>query len=427
MTSNSVTLSHLIAPSFHDVYRQYKAGGVSELWCKGGRGSTKSSFISILILLILARDKNAHAFISRRYDNELRDSVFGQMRWAVAQLGLETVWRFMTSPMQAVNVQTGQRILFRGIDNPLKAKSINMGKGFIKVFWAEEVDQYGSMEELRSILQSIFRGAGRDQIALFSFNPPKSARSWVNKEVKAEKPGRVVHHSDYRSVPVEWLGERFIADAQHLQDVNPSAYDHEYLGLEVGTGLEVFNNVTTRRITEADKATFGTSRQGLDFGYAVDPLAFEEMYYDSKKRTLWIHNEISGIGISNRQLAERLSPAQRRAMTIADNAEPKSIAELRDDYGLKIKGCTKGPGSVDFGVKWLADLEQIIIDPVSAPLAASEFVNYALELNRSGDVISRYPDKDNHAIDSTRYGMGDDMKSSNVLGRSSVSASRLGL
>jgi len=409
--SNNVRISEIIAPSFHDLHKNLKVEDLEEVWCKGGRGSTKSSFISIEIFLALIKDPTAHAFISRRYDNELRDSVFGQMQWAADRLKISHLWRFMTSPMQAVNVKTGQKILFRGIDNPLKAKSINLGTGYIKIFWAEEVDQYGSMEELRSILQSIFRGEGQKKTAFFSFNPPKSARSWVNQEVKIPKPGRIVHTSDYRSVPEEWLGKRFIADALHLQTVNENAFNHEYLGEEVGTGLEVFNNVTIRPITGEEKVSFGQISQGLDFGYAVDPLSFGRMYYDSSRRRLWVFDEISGIGIGNRQLAEKMTIDMKRTETIADSAEPKSIDELRNDHGLKIRACIKGPGSIDHGIKWLVDLEEIIVDPITCPLASKEFVNYALETNRSGEVISKYPDKNNHFLDCARYGLQDYIQS----------------
>jgi len=408
MSNNDVRLSSLIAPSFTELHKQIKTG-VSEVWAKGGRGSTKSSFISIEIFLILSKDPLAHAFVSRRYDNELRDSVYGQMQWACNKLGLDKVWRFMVSPMQAVNTATGQKILFRGVDNPLKAKSINLGFGYIKVLWCEETDQYSSNEELRVITQSLFRGEGKDQIAFYSFNPPKSARSWVNAETKTSKTGRIVHSSDYRNVNPEWLGERFIADAEHLKEVNPEAYRHEYLGEEIGTGLEVFNNVTLQEITDEEIKTFQNIRQGLDFGYAIDPVCFGRMNYDRKKRTLHIFREVSGIGIGNRQLSGLVTQEEKRVMTIADSAEPKSIDELKNDYGWRIQGAKKEPGSVEHGVKWLAELEKIIIDPARCPLAGREFINYALECNRNGEVISRYPDKDNHFLDCTRYAMGDDI------------------
>lgn len=398
-------LTEIIAPSFYDLHVSFKDDEYEEVWCKGGRGSTKSSFFSVEILLGLIRDKDANAIICRRYENEMRDTVFSQCQWAATVLEVEDKWRFMVSPMQAVYLPTGQKIIFKGADQPKKTKSIKIAKGYIKYAWFEEIDQYGGMEEIRNILQSLFRGGNHKRIAMFSFNPPKSLRSWVNQEVRLPKPGRYVHTSDYRAVDPSWLGSRFLTDADHLRTTNELAYRHEYLGEEVGTGMEIFNNVEVRPITAEEKSCFGDLSQGLDFGYAVDPLAFERMYYDPKKRRLWIFEEISGIGISNRALSEKMTLDQKRLLTFADKAEPKSIDELRIDFSLNIQGAEKPQGSVEHGVKWLADLEKIIIDPSSCPLAAAEFVNYSLEMSRDGKVISRYPDKDNHSIDAVRYGL----------------------
>lgn len=409
MTSNSTKLSELIAESFKELHKSIKNEKPHEVWCAGGRGSTKSSFISLQILIGLIKDHEAHAFVSRRYDNELRDSVFGQMQWAADKLNLNDVWKFSVSPMQAINKQTGQKILFRGLDNPLKAKSISLGSGYIKYFWAEECDQFSGLEEIRNILQSLFRGAGKDQLAFFSYNPPKSSRSWVNNEVHKQKKGRIIHQSDYRAVNPEWLGERFILDAEHLQEVNESAYRHEYLGEEIGTGLEVFNNVTLREIQQSEIDNFDHIRQGLDFGYAVDPVCFGRMHFDKKKRKLYCFRELSGIGIGNRALAAKLTDQEKRTLTMADSAEPKSIDELKE-YGLRIKGAKKGAGSVEHGIKWLAELEEIIVDPVRCPLGSKELINYALDINRNGDIISKYPDKDNHFIDMLRYSCVDDIR-----------------
>lgn len=112
-------------------------------------------------------------------------------------------------------------------------KSINLGKGYVKYAWFEELDQFASMDEIRNILQSLFRGGDEKRISFYSYNPPKSGRSWVNQEARRSKPSRRVHHSDYLGVPQEWLGERFLADAAHLEKVNETAYRHEYLGEEV--------------------------------------------------------------------------------------------------------------------------------------------------------------------------------------------------
>jgi len=403
----TVRLSQIIAPSFYELHKELKAELHDEVWCKGGRGSTKSTFISAQIVLGIIKDPDTNAVVFRRYQNELRDTVYGQFEWTITKMGLAHLFKFQVSPMQIVYIPTGQRIVFRAADNPKKLKSINLGRGYIKYAWFEELDQFASFEEIRNILQSLFRGENKKRIVFFSYNPPKSGRAWVNQEAKIPKPGRRVHHSTYLDVPKEWLGERFITDAEHLKNTNEMAYRHEYLGEEVGTGLEVFNNVELRIISDNEIATFDRIRQGLDFGYAVDPLCFERMHYDRTRRRLYIFAEISGLNLFNRQLWEK---AQRYndVWTIADSAEPKSIAELRS-FGMKIKGAKKGPGSVEFGIKFLQGLEKIIIDPERCPLAAKEFINYSLETDRNGIVKSQFPDKDNHSIDACRYGLSEDM------------------
>ena len=403
----NIELSKVIAPSFYGLHHEFKAEKYSEYWLRGGRGSTKSTFASIQILLGMIRDPEANAVVTRRYQNELRETVYGQFAWSISKLGIEHLFKPYVSPMQIVHKVTGQKIIFKGADNPLKVKSINLGKGYTKYAWFEEVDQFAGMEEIRNIEQSLFRGEGSDQrVSIFSYNPPKSGRSWVNQESRTIKKGRRVHHSDYRTVPRNWLGQRFLADMEHLKETNENAYRHEYLGEEVGTGLEVFSNITTRIITEEERQNLYNIRQGLDFGYAVDPLCFERMHFDRKKMTLYLLDEISGLNIFNRDFFKKANQYSN-VMTIADSAEPKSIAELRD-FGMKIKGAKKGPGSVEFGIKSLQELEQIIIDPVGCPLGAKEYINYALEVSRAGEVISRFPDIDNHSIDATRYGLEDD-------------------
>lgn len=409
----NIELTNLIAPSFYDLHYSISESKDTEYWLKGGRGSTKSTFISIEILLGIIQDPNANAVVFRRYQNELRDTVFGQFEWSASKMGIAHFFKFQVSPMQIIYKPTGQKIVFKAADNPRKMKSVNLGKGYIKYAWFEEVDQFAGFEEIRNILQSLFRGESLHRIAFFSFNPPKSARSWVNQETKIKKPGRKVHHSDYTTVPADWLGERFIVDAKHLEKTNENAYKHEYLGEETGTGLEVFTNVTLRDITDSEIAAFDNIRHGLDFGYAIDPVVFEAMYYDKTRKRLYCFYEYSGINISNRKLYQAIKN-NLQVTTTADSAEPKSIAELKE-YGMKIKGAKKGPDSIEYGVKFLSqDIEEIIIDPVRCPRAAKEFTNYALETDRNGEVKSSYPDKDNHTIDASRYALEDDMKQSRL-------------
>lgn len=411
-----VKLSGLIAPSFYCVHKAIKENLYTEYMLKGGRGSTKSTFASVEIILGIMRDAQkseyTNAVALRKVKDTLKDSVYEQLEWAIDKLGVSDKWKCTKSPMEMVYLPTGQKILFRGADKPKKIKSTKVKKGYIKYIWYEELDEFYGPEEIRTINQSLMRG-GEKFIVFYTYNPPKSSRSWVNQEAKIQKAGRLVHHSDYRSVPVEWLGSIFLVEAKHLEKTNEMAYRHEYLGEETGTGLEIFRNVTLRKITDEEIKVFDRIRQGLDFGYAADPVAFEKMHYDKTRRKLYLFYEFSGLQISNRKLHNSINEHTSH-MTIADSSEPKSIAELKS-YGMRIKGAKKGPDSVDYGIKFLSEeIEEIIIDPERCPRAAKEFINYALETDKNGEVISTYPDKDNHTIDAVRYALEDDMRQASI-------------
>lgn len=403
-------LTDIIAPSFYEVHRDIKRGGHTHYWEKGGRGSTKSSFISGELVLGIMRDAgqglHTHALCMRRYSNTLRESVFEQIQWAISALGVSHLWRSSVSPMRFTYV-TGQSILFRGVDDATKLKSIKAGKGYIKYLWMEEVNEFEGPEKLRSVLQSVMRG-GEKFTCFYSFNPPKSARNWVNQYVQAPREDTLVHHSDYRSVPPQWLGETFLAEAEHLSRVKPEAYRHEYLGEVTGTGGEVFDNVTIRPIADDEIAQFDRIRRGIDWGYAADPFAYNVMHYDKTRRRLYIFYEIHKLRLSNRSAANLVMEEARGGKITCDSAEPKSIDEMRS-YGLRVIGAKKGPDSVEYGIKWLQDLEEIIIDPVRCPETAKEFGSYELDRDKEGNFKAGYPDRDNHHIDAARYACEDDI------------------
>lgn len=408
----AIKLSKVIAPSFAAVHQDIKGHGHTHYWLKGGRGSTKSSFISVEIVLGMMRDagKGLHtnAVVLRRYGVTLRESVFEQIGWAVNALGVSQLWRDSVSPMSYTYLPTGQKILFRGVDDPTKAKSIKFSKGWAKYLWYEECVEFEGEEKLRNINQSVLRG-GADFFVFYSFNPPKSARNWVNQYVAIERDDTLVHHSTYLTVPPEWLGEQFLVEAQHLKEAKPEAYRHEYLGEVTGTGGEVFSNVTLRAITDEEVSRFDKLRRGIDWGYAADPFAYNVCHYDKTRRQLYIFREIHKVKLSNRAAADLIKPEAGGARITCDSAEPKSIDEVKG-YGLRVVGAKKGPDSVEYGVKWLQDLEEIIIDPARCPETAREFSGYELERDREGNFKAGYPDKDNHHIDAVRYACEGDMR-----------------
>lgn len=404
---DKVKLTEVIAPSFYSIHKDIKHELHTHYWLKGGRGSTKSSFISLEIIMGIMKDPLANAVAIRKVGLSLKDSVYNQLLWAIEKLKVEHLWQAKSSPLELIYIPTGQKILFRGADKPKKIKSIKFKRGYAKYIWYEETDQFSGPEEIRTINQSLMRGGARF-FCFYSYNPPESQRNWVNTEVLEPREDKLVNHSTYLTVPREWLGEIFIHEAEHLKKTKPCKYNHEYLGEVTGTGGEIFNNVTVRKITDDEISTFERVKRGLDFGYAVDPLSYLVCNYDRKKKRLYIFYEVYKVGLSNRSLYEEILKENKYNKEIrADSAEPRTINELRQ-YGLRVIPVKKGPDSVEYGIKFLQDLEEIIIDNERCPNTAQEFLQYEYEKDANGNFKASYPDKNNHSIDAIRYALNEE-------------------
>lgn len=413
MTSQSqkmqVKLTDLIAPSFYALHWDISEHRHTHYKLAGGRGSAKSSFVSLEVILGMMQDPQANAIAMRKVGRFLEESVFEQLRWAIDALGVADKWRVRLSPLGLKYLPYGNRIIFRGADDPQKIKSVKLKNGYFKYIWFEERAEFDGEEEERTILQSLMRG-GQEYFVFYSWNPPKSMNNWVNQNVLTDRDDTVVSHTDYRTVPREWLGEQFFVEAEHLKATKPKAYEHEYLGIATGTGGQVFENVTVRKITDEEIARFDRIKHGLDFGYGADPLAYIKMHYDKTHKRLFLFGEIYAVKLGNTKAAReirRLNPLN--SIVTADSEEPRAIAAL-NELGLRVVGAKKGPGSVDYGMEFLADeLEEIIIDPERCPNAVREFTGYELEQDKDGNFKGSYPDKNNHTIDAVRYGMENSM------------------
>jgi len=385
-----IRLSSLIGPAFSDSHHAVKSGAL-EIVESGGRGSGKSSYLSIEFLLQLLQHPRCHGAVIRKVGNTLRTSTYPQLKWASQALGLNACFRFGLNPLEAEYLPTGQKILFLGMDDPGKLKSMKMPFGYIGILWFEELDQF-TAEEVRSAEQSLLRG-GDYSLSLKSFNPPPDPSPWANLYRLEPRAGKFTHHSTYLELPPQWLGERFLRDAEHLKSVAPVLYANEYLGQPVGQGDVVFSNL---RMEAIDERSFERIVSGVDWGWWPDPWAFNRVHYDSSSRTLYIFDEATRHRTANRDtaalVAKRVAPGETIA---ADSAEPKSIADYRA-YGLSCRGVEKGPGSLRYSMKWLQSLAAIVIDPARCPDTVREFQSY-----RYCD--GQYPDKDNHHIDAVRY------------------------
>ena len=355
----------------------------------------------------------SNAVVMRKVGDTLANSVYTQIMWGIEQLGVTQYWRARISPLSLTYIPTGQTILFRSCSNKddyRKLKSTKFLAGYCRYVWFEELDEYNGMEEIRSILQSLLRGGDGYEV-FYSYNPPKQVASWVNAEAINVRDDRLVHSSTYLDVPKEWLGEQFIIEAETLKKNNELAYRNEYLGEATGTGGAVFTNLNIREIPEDELNKFDNISDGIDFGFAVDPAVYTQNYYDKTRKRLYIFNEIYKVGLPNKELWEQINKVKiGHSFIIADSAEPKSIEELNSYGKIRVFGAKKGADSIKFGIRWLQNLFEIVIDPVRCPNTAREFSLYEYEKDKYGNFKSTYPDYNNHSIDATRYSREKDMQ-----------------
>ena len=396
-----IRLSEILGPAFYELAGDVFRHGHTHYDLSGGRGSLKSSAVSLFVPLLLVQHPDAHALVLRKVGNTLRDSVFAQYMWAVDKLGMAALWEARMSPPELLYRPTGQRILFRGADDPMKLKSLKVPFGYIAVTHFEEKDQFAGREEIRSILQSTMRG-GELFWNFESYNPPISRDNWANRDALEDRPDRLRHKSTYLDAPRAWLGEAFFAEAERLRARDERAYRHEYLGQAVGTGASVFTRLEARTISDEELARFDSIFQGADWGWYPDKFAFLRTAYDAAQERIYLLDEYYVNCKSNRETARWVRDRGYGDYPIVcDSAEPKSVADWRD-MGLPARGAVKGPGSVDYGFKWLQG-RTIVADPARTPNAYRELAGYEYARDREGNLISGYPDRDDHAISALRY------------------------
>ncbi|MFJ1815034.1 PBSX family phage terminase large subunit [Staphylococcus saprophyticus] len=412
------SVSELLPKHFHDLWKATMSKKYLNIVCKGGRGSGKSSDVShILVQLIMRYPMNAVAI--RKTDNTLTTSVFEQIKWAMEEQGVSSLFKVKMSPLEITYKPRGNKIIFRGAQNPERLKSLKDSKFPFTIAWVEELAEFKTEDEVTTITNSLLRGEldnGLFYKFFFTYNPPKRKQSWVNKKYESsfQPDNTFVHHSTYLNNP--FISKQFIQEAEGAKERNELRYRWEYMGEAIGSGVVPFNNLQIEKIPDELYKTFDNIRNAVDFGYATDPLAFVRWHYDKKKRIIYAVDEHYGVQISNREFANWLHKRGYQSDEIfADSAEPKSIAELKQEHGIrKIKGVKKGPDSVEHGEQWLDDLDAIVIDPNRTPNIAREFENIDYETDKDGNVKPRLEDKDNHTIDATRYALERDMRQSKL-------------
>lgn len=408
-----IKLSDKVIPKFQEFWKVSNSRKYLKHVLKGGRGSAKSTHIAMKLILDMMKYPVTTLCV-RKVANTLSESVFEQLKEAIELLEVQNYWDTKSSPLKLTYIPRGNKIIFRGADNPSKIKSIKMSKFPVAFLWIEELAEFKTEDELTTIENSVLRAELPGSLFYafyYSYNPPKRKQSWVNKKFETQfvSDNTFIHHSTYLENP--YISKAFIKEAEEVKKKNEYKYRWEYLGEPIGSGIVPFDNLEFRTITDDEVKIFDNIRQGIDWGYATDPFAFIRWHYDKTRKKLYAIDEIYEVKLSNSQAAKMIkAKGYNDFRIIADSAEPKSIDEMKS-YGIKIKGAKKGPGSVEYGEKWLDDLEEIIIDPKRTPNAAKEFENIDYQVDKDGNPKAKLEDKDNHIIDATRYATEKDQKS----------------
>lgn len=411
---NRVSLKDVIAPSFFEVHKAVKSGLYDSFLLKGGRGSTKSSFVAIEIILGIVSDPEANAMVFRKVGDTVKDSVLQTLLWAIDILGMGAFFSHTKSPAVIVYKKTGQKIVMRGLDDAVKIKSIKVRKGYFKYLWFEELPEFDGPEEIRNVEQSVLRG-GEKFIEFLTYNPPNDPAAWVNAEAdKNTDPRRYVHHSTYLTVPPHWLGPKFIADAKRLEISDPLKYEHEYMGKAVGRAEQiVFHGKWS--VMEFETPPLEAMYQnrlffGGDWGFANDPLAILRFFImvQNGNKNLYIEYEAGGVGVELDDIITvyRTVPESKKWKIYADCSRPETISHVRKK-GYNIEGAPKWDGSVEDGVEYIRGFNHIYIHP-RCVRTKEEFIKYSYKVDRhTQEVLPVILDKWNHWIDSLRYGLAD--------------------
>jgi len=408
-------LSDLLPEKFHSVWRATLNSDILNIVCKGGRGSGKSSDIAHIITQLLMRYA-VNAVGIRYVDNTLEQSLYEQMKWAIEQQGVSHLFKFNKSPLRITYKPRGNYMIFRGAQNPERIKSLKDSKFPFAIGWIEELAEFKNEDEVTTITNSLLRGELDDGLFykfFYSYNPPKRKQSWVNKkyETSFQPKNTFIHHSTYKDNP--FISKEFLSEVEAARERNSRRAEWEYDGKAIGSGVVPFDNlrIESGSITDEMVANFDNIRQGLDYGYATDPLAFVRWHYDKKRNSIYAIDELYEVKCSNRRAAQWIKSNKYHYQEIIAEVEPKSNAEMRNEHDIsKIRQVTKGPDSVEYGEKWLDDLDAIYIDPLRTPNIAKEFENIDYQTDRDGNPKPRLEDKDNHTIDATRYAFNDDMR-----------------
>lgn len=370
---------------------------------KGSRASKKSKTTALWYITNLIKYPEANLLVVRKTYRTLKDSCFTELKWAARRLGVEEHFIFKESPLEITYKPTGQKIYFRGLDDPLKVTSVTVDVGCLCWMWIEEAYEIMKEDDF-NILDESIRGEcpeGLFKQITITFNP-WNERHWLKKRFFDAEPDDDILAITTNYLCNEWLDKADLKVFETMKKNNPRRYAVAGLGgWGVVDGL-VYEN-WKEEYFELEQVRQYKSAFGLDFGYTNDPSAFFVGFLDAENKRLYVYDEFYQPGMSNRKIADEvIGMGYKKEHITADCAEPKSIDELKG-YGLKVKGAVKGKDSILNGIQWIQDLE-IIIHPRCVNFL-TEISNYTWDVDKFGTKLNRPIDDFNHLMDAMRYAL----------------------
>ena len=369
---------------------------------KGSRRSKKSKTTALWFIWGIMKYPESNLLVVRKTYRTLKDSCFTELKWAMKRLEVEQWFDVKESPLEMTYRPTGQKIYFRGLDDPLKITSIAVETGVLSWMWLEEAYELTREEDFDTLAESMLGDCPEGlfkQITL-TFNP-WNEKTWIKKRFfDVDDPEVLALTTTYKCN--EWLSE---ADVKYFEDMrkrNPRRYSVAGLGeWGISEGL-VYENWKEQEFNLKQVEDLKTVC-GLDFGYTNDPTALFVGFLDIDNKKLYVWDELYKRGLSNKRISEEIEQmGYRKERITADCAEPKSIDEL-NTLGLRVHGAKKGKDSILNGIQWIQDL-QIIVHPRCVNFL-TEISNYTWDEDKFGNKLNKPVDDFNHLMDAMRYGL----------------------
>ena len=396
---NKINLPKIVGKGYKDFWEfkgRYKV-------VKGSRASKKSKTTALFYIVSLMKYPKSNLLVVRKVFRTLKDSCFTDLRWAINRLQVQDYWEIKESPLEITYKPTGQKILFRGLDDPMKITSITVSVGTLCWAWIEEAYEITKEADFNMLDESI-RGEIPDNLfkqITISFNP-WNEKHWLKKRFFD------VEDKNILAKTTNYLCNEFLDDAdrklfEDMKKYNPRRYQVAGLGeWGIVEGL-VYENWRESHFNIENvrhhKALFG-----LDFGYTNDPSAFVCIFLDKENKKIYVFDEIYKEGLSNKKIFEEINAkGYAKEVIKADSAEPKSIDELKSLGLYRVKGSRKGKDSIMNGIQFIQNYE-ILVHP-NCPNFITEISNYTWAKDKFGSNVNKPIDEFNHLMDALRYAL----------------------